>query len=128
MPWQRHNARGRPPLAGDSFQRNTIKRSLRLSPQVETRLLQIQEMEGRPAGDIVNTLVLLGIGVYAKMREHPELKKARIFDHTPLAELLLLADRSLLLGIANIADSEAQRWVDSENERRRSAPGKRNGI
>lgn len=53
-------------------------------------VIEISQLESRPFAQVTASLILLGCGVWRRLREHPKILKGLEFKDK--AELLLLAD------------------------------------
>lgn len=81
----------------------------RVSAPLFERLAEIATEEARSMGVTAGTLILLGAGVWRRLREQPELGKWHLWSYK--AELLLLADMHFVEDMYALQDEAAQAYV-----------------
>lgn len=86
-----------------------ILRQVRVSSALDDAVLAIVDTELRPYTEVGEALMLLGAGVWRRLREHPSIAKGFVFGRP--AELLLLADRQIAEEFFEIQKDEADRVI-----------------
>jgi hypothetical protein len=89
---------------------------VRMSMAVYDRVIEISEHERRPFSQVTASLILLGCGVWRRLREHPKILKG--LDFKDKAELLLLADLQQLEALWQLQAEEAEKWIARDADRR----------
>lgn len=88
--------------------------------------MEVVELEGPPGFKtkalprVVGSMLLLGLGVYRRLQEHPALMPLKDLSRV---ELLTLIDFRSLRTILTLQEEEAQRWIDREDRRNRERAG-----
>lgn len=86
-----------------------IERKVRISPILDDVVWHISETELRPYPEVGGMLMLLGAGVWRRLREHPHIRKGYAFDSD--AALLLLARIETAGEIFEVQADEADRVI-----------------
>jgi hypothetical protein len=84
-----------------------IAREVRVSPILDDVVWEIVETERRRYPEVGGMLMLLGAGVWRRLREHPHIRKGFAFDND--AALLLLAQREIAEEFFDVQADEADR-------------------
>ena len=82
---------------------------MRVSPALDDVVWQISEAEDRPYTEVGGALMLLGAGVWRRLRDHPYIRKGFAFDSD--AALLLLAQRDITEEFFDVQADEADRVI-----------------
>lgn len=99
------------PFGGKRHRRRTTKYRLygRVSPALLARLNEVRDIEKRYLPDVVGAMILLGLGVYNRLREHPSINKGWIYEEK--AELIMLADFQIAEQIHGVERDTAEAIV-----------------
>jgi hypothetical protein len=96
--------------------RRKLNVRVRMSMAVYDRVIEVSEKEGRPFSQVTGALMLLGCGVWRRLREDPRLLKSHVFGDK--SELLLLADFQLTNEIREVMEEAAEAVIARDRKRR----------
>ena len=94
-----------------------------MSPAVYERIVNIAERERRTFKRVAGALLMLGCGVWRRLRQRPELLKTFVFHDK--AELLLLADLQYVELLRAAMDDSAEAILDRDSRKRNADLGER---
>jgi len=87
-----------------------------VSPALYERLIAVREAEKRTLSEVAGALILLGTGVWRRLRDRPEILKTFVYEDK--AELLLLADFQLTAEIRDVMDEAGEAVIARDRKRR----------
>jgi hypothetical protein len=93
-----------------------IECAVRISPTTYERVVAVAVAEGRTFPEAAGVLIMLGAGVWRRLRERPEISKTFIYENK--AELLLLADLQLTQELLALQQAEADAVIRRDRYRR----------
>ena len=93
-----------------------VRFEVAVSPALYERLIAVKEAEKRTLAEVSGALMLLGAGVWRRLRERPEILKTFVYEDK--AELLLLADFQLTAEIRDVMDEAGEAVIARDRKRR----------
>jgi hypothetical protein len=94
----------------------TVHLEVRLSPILLSSIREIAAQERKPLTAILAPIILLGCGVWRRLKERPEILKDRELGHK--SELLLLADLQFVQTIKELQEEVAAEIIERDRLRR----------
>ena len=86
-----------------------VERLVRVAVSLDDAVLSIAETERRSYAEVGGALILLGVGVWRRLREHPHIRKGFAFEND--ATLLLLAKLTTAQDFFEAQADEADRVI-----------------
>jgi hypothetical protein len=86
-----------------------VARTVLVSPPLDDVVWEISEIERRTYREVAGALILLGAGVWRRLREHPHIRKGYVFSAD--ADLLLLAKKHIAEEFFEVQQDEADRVI-----------------